>query len=48
MEEHDGKNNISGRNITNLRLPDGIDALAEKEQELETLVENLDKNLHNV
>ena len=32
-----------GRNITNLRFADDIDALAEEEQELEALVENLDK-----
>ena len=43
LEEHDGKVSICGRNITNLRFADDIDALAEKEQELETLVESLDK-----
>ena len=43
LEEHDGKVSISGRNITNLRFADGIDALAEEEQELEALVESLDK-----
>ena len=32
-----------GRNITNLRFADGIDALAEEEQELEALVDSLDK-----
>ena len=42
-EEHDGKVRIGGRNITNLRFTDEIDALVEQEQELETLVENLDK-----
>ena len=43
LEEHDGKVSIGGRNITNLRFADGIDALAEEEQELEALVESLDK-----
>ena len=39
LEEHDGK----ARNITNLWCADDIDALAEEEQELEALVESLDK-----
>ena len=43
VEEHDGKVSIGGRNITNLRFADGIDALAEEELELEALVEILDK-----
>ena len=43
LEEHDGKVSIGGRNITNLRFADGIDALAEEEQELEALVESLGK-----
>ena len=43
LEEHDGKVIIGGRNITNLRFADDIDALAEEEQELEALVESLDK-----
>ena len=34
---------IGRRNITNLRFADDIYALAEKEQELEALVESLDK-----
>ena len=38
LEEHDGKISIGGRNITNLRFADDIDAVAEKEQELEALV----------
>ena len=42
LEEHDGKVSIGGRNITNLRFADDI-ALAEEEQELEALVESLDK-----
>ena len=44
LEEHDGKVSIGGRKITNLLFADGIDALAEEEQELEELVESLDKN----
>ena len=43
LEEHDGKVSIGGRNITNLRFADDIDALAEEEQKLEALVESLDK-----
>ena len=43
LEEHDGKISIGCRNITNLRFADDIDALAEEEQKLETLVESLDK-----
>ena len=39
----DGKVSIGGRNITNLRFADDIDALAEEEQELEALLESLDK-----
>ena len=44
LEEHDGKVSIGGRTITNLRFADDINALAEEEQELEALVESLDKN----
>ena len=43
LEKHDGKVSIGGRNITILRFADDIDALAEEEQELEALVESLDK-----
>ena len=43
LEEHDGKVSIGGRNITNLRIANDIDALAEEQQELEALVESLDK-----
>ena len=43
LAEHDGKVSIGGRNITNLRFADDTDALAEEEQELEALVESLDK-----
>ena len=42
MEEHDGKVSIGGRTVTNLRF-DGIE-----EQELEALVESLEKNLLKV
>ena len=43
LEKHDWKVSIRGRNITNLGFADDIDALAEEEQELEALVESLDK-----
>ena len=43
LEEHDGKVSIGGRNTTNLRCADDIDALAKEEQELDVLVESLDK-----
>ena len=43
LEEHDGKASIGGRNIANLRFDNDTDALAEEEQELEALVESLDK-----
>ena len=44
LEEHNGMVCTGGRNITNLRFADVIDALAEEEQEPpEALVENLDK-----
>ena len=43
LEEHDWKVSIGGRNITNLQFAVDIDALAEAEQELEALVESLDK-----
>ena len=43
LKEHDGKVSIGRRNITNLRFADDIDTLAEEEQELEALVESLDK-----
>ena len=41
--EHDEKVSRGGRNITNRRFGDDIDALAEGEQEVEALVESLDK-----
>ena len=43
LQEYDGKVSIGGRNIANIRFADGIDALAEVEQELAALVECLDK-----
>ena len=43
LEEHEGKVSIDGRNITNQRFADDTGALAEEEQELEALVEGLDK-----
>ena len=43
LKEHDGKVNIGGRTITNIQFADDIDALAEEGQELNALVESLDK-----
>ena len=43
LEEHGGKVSKGGRNINNLRFSDDIDALAEEEQELEPLVDSLNK-----
>ena len=43
LEEYDEKVSLGGRTITNLRFADDIDALDEEEQELEALVESLDK-----
>ena len=43
LEEHDGKVSIGGRNITNLRFADDIDALAEEKQELEALIKDSTK-----
>ena len=42
LEEHDGKVSKGGRNITN-QFADDIDVLAEEEQELEALIESLNK-----
>ena len=44
LEEHDGKASLGGRNISNLQFAYDIVALAEEEQELQALVESLDKN----
>ena len=38
-----GKVSIDGRNITNMRFADAIDAVAEKEQNLEAVAESLAK-----
>ena len=43
LEEHARKMSNGGRNSTNLRFANDIDALSEKEYELETQVESLDK-----
>ena len=43
LEEHNGKVSKGGRNITNLRGAEDIDAVAEEEQELEALVKRTDK-----
>ena len=42
-EDHEGTVSIGGRAITNLRFADDIDGLAGEEEELEKLVERLDK-----
>ena len=42
------KVSIDGRNITNLQFADDIDALAEEEQELEALVESLEKSAQGI
>ena len=47
LEVQNGKVGIDGRTITNLQFVGGIDALAEKEQELEALVDSIDENLCN-
>ena len=43
LEEHGRRVSIGGRNITHLEFAHDIDAQAEEEQELEALVESLDK-----
>ena len=43
LEEHGRRVSIGGRNITNREIVSDIDAQAEEEQELEALVESLDK-----
>ena len=42
-EKHVGKVSISDRNLINLIFADGVDSLAEEEQELEVLFESLVK-----
>ena len=46
LEEHVGKVSMGGRNITNMHFAD--DAVVEKEQELEALIESLDKTCTGV
>ena len=43
LEDHEGTISIRGRTITNLRFADDVDGLAGEEEELENLVERLDK-----
>ena len=43
LEEHDGRFSRGGRHITHLQFANSIDAVAEEEQELEALVESLNK-----
>ena len=43
LEDHEGTVSIGGRTITNLRFADDIDGLVGEEEELENLVERLDK-----
>ena len=43
LEDHEGTVSIGCRTITNLRLADGIDGLAGKEEEVANLVERFDK-----
>ena len=43
LEDHEGTVSIGGRTITNFRFADYIDGLAGEEEELEKLVERLDK-----
>ena len=43
LEEHGRTISIGGRNITNLEIADDIHALADEEQELEAVVDSLDK-----
>ena len=47
LEEHDGKASISGRNITNLRFADDIDALAEEELDFNELKEKFKSKQFN-
>ena len=43
LEDHGGTVSIGGRTITNPRFADDIDGLAGEEEDLENLVERLDK-----
>ena len=48
LEEHDGKVSISSRSIINLQFVEDIDAVAEEEQEQETLVESPNKTTQGI
>ena len=43
LDDHEGTVSIGGRTINKLRFPDDVDGLAGEEEELENLVEHLDK-----
>ena len=43
LEDHEGTASLGARAITNLRFADDIDGLAGEKEELENLVERLDK-----
>ena len=43
LEDHEGTVSIGGRTITNLSFADDTDGLAREKEELENLVERLDK-----
>ena len=43
LEDHEGTVSVGGRTITNLRFADDVDGLEGEEEELEKLVERLDK-----
>ena len=43
LEEHDGKVSLGGRTITILQFAADTDTFSEEEQQLETLVESLNK-----
>ena len=48
LEEYDGKVSIGGRSITNLRFAGDINAVAEAQQELESLVESPNKTCESI
>ena len=43
LEKHDGQVSIGRRNIANLQFVDDTDALADEEQDLEALLDSLNK-----
>ena len=47
LKERDGNVRIGGTNITNLRFAGGVGALAKEWQELDSLVQGLDKTCTN-